>query len=465
MSLLDILCGALGAFCFMMLVALPYYKPPAEEKKLREAQEETNRLLRELEKMKDHMVDQKSVEDLQELVRRLEAQIKLLQGEVNRLSAENADLKRRVAQLEAEKRELLAENQQLRAQNQQLRARNQQLEAENQQLQAEKQQLQAQNNRLQAQKKQLEDEKQRLNNLLAQRKPFVLLASAAPSSQNVAIFLSDNNLTDKDEKSPNAVYHPDASEGSGWNFDRVGSLPGEGVAFWVTSAVVPKAVYKIYLRNTSPVWFSRQPISVRTTLFGELPDNTGLLHLPAVNLTRDRYWAFLGTITIDDNYRPVFKAATPAEQEAEWKAHSTPTPTPTPTPSPTPRPSPSTTVRPGPPRPILEEERAFREALRHMDEVMSMPGNAPGAAEKRREAIKQMEEARRKIVRGPPKAGGALRDRPPRHRHRDERETNTLRLRPDLRSGEASEMSRLRHAAAGTGGRLAQAGAGAGSGR
>ena len=24
MSLLDILCGALGAFCFMMLVALPY---------------------------------------------------------------------------------------------------------------------------------------------------------------------------------------------------------------------------------------------------------------------------------------------------------------------------------------------------------------------------------------------------------------------------------------------------------
>src|SRR5882724_12901416 len=30
MSLLDVLCGALGAFCFMMLVLFPYYKPQAE---------------------------------------------------------------------------------------------------------------------------------------------------------------------------------------------------------------------------------------------------------------------------------------------------------------------------------------------------------------------------------------------------------------------------------------------------
>ena len=27
MSLLDILCGALGAFCFMMLVLFPYWRP------------------------------------------------------------------------------------------------------------------------------------------------------------------------------------------------------------------------------------------------------------------------------------------------------------------------------------------------------------------------------------------------------------------------------------------------------
>src|SRR5437016_12130899 len=31
MSLLDILSGALGAFCFMMLVLFPYYKPMAQQ--------------------------------------------------------------------------------------------------------------------------------------------------------------------------------------------------------------------------------------------------------------------------------------------------------------------------------------------------------------------------------------------------------------------------------------------------
>src|SRR5437762_11198923 len=32
MSLLDILCGALGAFCFMMLVLFPYYKPKQQDR-------------------------------------------------------------------------------------------------------------------------------------------------------------------------------------------------------------------------------------------------------------------------------------------------------------------------------------------------------------------------------------------------------------------------------------------------
>ncbi|MDB6148519.1 MAG: hypothetical protein JWO45_2183, partial [Spartobacteria bacterium] len=41
MSLLDILCGALGAFCFMMLVLLPYYKPPGSAADLRKEQADT----------------------------------------------------------------------------------------------------------------------------------------------------------------------------------------------------------------------------------------------------------------------------------------------------------------------------------------------------------------------------------------------------------------------------------------
>ena len=48
MSLLDILCGALGAFCFMMLVLLPYYKPPGKETDLHNQEVKTQELLNEL---------------------------------------------------------------------------------------------------------------------------------------------------------------------------------------------------------------------------------------------------------------------------------------------------------------------------------------------------------------------------------------------------------------------------------
>lgn len=80
MSLLDILCGALGAFCFMMIVALPYYIPPGSGLELRKAQEETERLLLAIGNLKDRMPDQKSVEEMEKLMRELEARVKALQG-------------------------------------------------------------------------------------------------------------------------------------------------------------------------------------------------------------------------------------------------------------------------------------------------------------------------------------------------------------------------------------------------
>jgi cell division protein FtsB len=401
MSLLDILCGALGAFCFMMLVALPYYKPPGEEKKLRDAQKETDRLLNEIAKMKDHMADQKSVEDLTELVKKLEAQIKLLQGEVNRLSAENKEFRRQVAELQSENQRLSAENKQLRAQVEQLRARNQQLEALNRQLEAEKQQLQAQNNQLRAEKTQLQTENHDLKGQLAQKNPFLVLTSVTPANQSVAVFLSDQNVTQRDEKSPNAKFLPEAVQSSGWVGDRVGSMPAHGIGFWLTASVIPKAEYKVYLKNTQP-WFAREACTLATTLYGDLADGTPAAALPVVTLTRERHWIFLGTITIDDHYRPGFRVATAEEREAEWRAHVTPTPTPSATPGPTygpPIPStttPTATVSRGPVG-RTPEERAFFDAMRHMHEVMSMPNTEPGIEEKRRDALKQMEEARAKM--------------------------------------------------------------------
>lgn len=387
MSLLDILCGALGAFCFMMLVALPYYKPPGEEKKLREAQEETNKLLRDIEKMKDRMKDQQSVEDLSELVKKLEAQIKLLQGEVNRLSAENQDLRRQVAELDAE-------NKRLRPENEQLRARNQQLEASNQQLQTEKQQLQTQNDQLRSEKKKLEDENQSLQQSLNQRQPFLVLSSTDSAGETVGIYLADNR-TRKDTNEPvNPDFNPEFSQGSNWTGDRVGSFPGQSTSFWITGAITPGSIFKVYVKNSAPS-FGRRTISVRSALFGDLANNNAIQMMPSVTLNPVRFWAFLGTIKIDENYRPLFTPSTAEEQEAEFRRLSKTTPAPTPAGSP----GVSPTVRPGTGGPTggTPEERAFFDAMRHVREVMSAPNTEPGIEQKRREAIEQLEQARMKM--------------------------------------------------------------------
>src|SRR6478735_8281284 len=83
MSLLDILCGALGAFCFMMLVLLPYYKPPSTSADLRQEQANTDELLRQLEKLKDAAKDSELARQMEELIKKLQQQVQQLQGEVN----------------------------------------------------------------------------------------------------------------------------------------------------------------------------------------------------------------------------------------------------------------------------------------------------------------------------------------------------------------------------------------------
>src|SRR4029434_7483039 len=101
MSLIDILCGALGAFCFMMLVLLPYYKPPGSAADLQKEQTKTKDVLKELENLKDAAKDTALTQQMADLSRQLEAQIKQLQGEVNQLTAQNQQLKTENQQLAA----------------------------------------------------------------------------------------------------------------------------------------------------------------------------------------------------------------------------------------------------------------------------------------------------------------------------------------------------------------------------
>ena len=90
MSLLDILCGALGAFCFMMLVLLPYYKPPGKQTDLHKQEVETQDLLDELEKLRAHAQEAALAQEMaaltQKLARTVEADAGSAQSAVGRKS-------------------------------------------------------------------------------------------------------------------------------------------------------------------------------------------------------------------------------------------------------------------------------------------------------------------------------------------------------------------------------------------
>src|SRR4051794_31004235 len=155
MSLLDILCGALGAFCFMMLVALPYYVVGKVDRA--KSQERTEELMRDVEKLRERMTDPAQAEELRKLIQELEAQIKQLQGELNQYAYENDQLKQETNRLTKE---------------------NQDLQQQVAGLQNEKQQLVADKAQLQDENTQLTVEQMELNQQLAAKKPFVIMASS-----------------------------------------------------------------------------------------------------------------------------------------------------------------------------------------------------------------------------------------------------------------------------------------------
>src|SRR2546423_11732309 len=99
MSLLDILCGALGAFCFMMLVALPYYIVGTPDRV--RSQQRTQELLKDLDKLRERMSDPEQAEELRRLIDEMTAQIKQLEGQVNQYAYEKEQLSKQNDELTA----------------------------------------------------------------------------------------------------------------------------------------------------------------------------------------------------------------------------------------------------------------------------------------------------------------------------------------------------------------------------
>ena len=125
MSLLDILCGALGAFCFMMLASMQgmeKYKPdnPSAQQREKELKEQ----LDELSKFVDKLGEPGQVKDLTDLHRRLEQRFRQLQADLNYAQRERDRLQEQAKELSA----------QLKLREQELQAANKQREKDVEQL-------------------------------------------------------------------------------------------------------------------------------------------------------------------------------------------------------------------------------------------------------------------------------------------------------------------------------------------
>ncbi|MGC4056091.1 MAG: hypothetical protein QM757_45375 [Paludibaculum sp.] len=96
MSLLDILCGALGAFCFLMLVLLPYWKPSGQ--RAEDLQKQYDAAARELESIRQRLKNLPGGADIEAKLNRMQSLLQRQQGMIN-------DLERRANQYRKEAQE------------------------------------------------------------------------------------------------------------------------------------------------------------------------------------------------------------------------------------------------------------------------------------------------------------------------------------------------------------------------
>jgi hypothetical protein len=306
MSLLDILCGALGAFCFMMLVLLPYYKPPGKETDLHDQEVKTQELLDELEKLRGRAQDSAVAQQMAQLVQKLQEQMKQQQGQLNQLAAENDQLKN---------------------QNQNLAAKNSRQSAQ-----------------------------------LDMRHPF-LISSVSTPAQELDIYLDSDTLSEK--KLANPPFDPSKAHHSIFFTGDIASFAAErGIASWVTRDVPANSRYKLYVKVPPPAGGLNSPATtiVRSVALGD----TWKLDLPDVTLTSARFWTLLGTFSMPSEGKPAFQEATQAERDAEWSKLSKSSPPPQAKPTATAgsaMPFPVETAQPSAAQLSSEQRRALSEKL------------------------------------------------------------------------------------------------------
>ncbi|MGB9475227.1 MAG: hypothetical protein WCE87_09185 [Candidatus Udaeobacter sp.] len=319
MSLLDILCGALGAFCFMMLVLLPYYKPPGKETDLHKQEVKTQDLLDELNKLRAQAQDSAIAQQMTQLVQKLQDQLKQMQGQLNQMAAENDQLK---------------------SQNENLSAK------------SEKQARQ-----------------------LDMRHPFLLSVASYPP-QELDMYLESDSITEKNQSNP--AFDPSkAHQPTFFNGDVAGWWGASGVTTWMTRDAPASSRYKLYVKVAPPANPSSSPAT--TTVKGLAFSDAWSLTLPDVTLTPARFWTLVGTFSVTKEGKPAFQEATQAERDAEWSKLSKSSPPPLAKPTTTPGPAmpfPVQTVQPSTAPLSPEERRTLLEKLEKQRREQYTPAGA-----------------------------------------------------------------------------------------
>lgn len=303
MSLLDILCGALGAICFMMVSLLPYYRPPGEDMRITQEQQ---KLLESVQDMKDlterlkHITSAEDlsqlVKELQEKIAQLENEIKRLQGTVNKLLADNDELKKKIQALEQEK---------------------QQLQKLYQDAEAERQRLAGENTRLQ--------------NTLDARQPWLVQLESEDPSQSLECTLVEMRIArPSGEKQP--PFDPTVRvQPAFWKGDI--ATPGP-TGIYVSQDRIKGSEMKLYASLFT------EPKKQKSTEVSGFVTGNGftVILVPPATLAPERPWMLMGTVSIGDDRIPKFAEATAEERDAEWRKLTGKEPPKPPPPAPLPPP-------------------------------------------------------------------------------------------------------------------------------
>jgi len=248
MSLLDILCGALGAFCFMMLVLFQYWKPESAD--VTQTKENTQQLEQKLQDLMKQMQNMSNLPpDVAEKLKQMAEDFQKMSGEVARLKAM---LQQAQAQGEAYRRDAA-------------QARG---EAEAAKKEASK---------------------------LRVRNPITVVMLTGSAGHDVDVYVKDGKMDEVDDVKRQGVKWP----GDVY----LNTAYGPTADVWMMRDV-PAGEYKVYYK-----FFDRRATPGEAIINAYYMQHNSIVRLPRAQLPNDRKSYFVGSIRVAADYSSEFVPA------------------------------------------------------------------------------------------------------------------------------------------------------------